>query len=242
MYKNYLFDLYGTLVDINTDEEKKDLWKKLANTYKGYGARYTTRGIKKTYIKLCDEAEKALEEKLNCTNVEISLEEVFEKMFTLKKVNVSKDVVVDIMKLFRKESTKYIRLYDGVLDVLNTLKKKKKKKNLLSNAQYYFTMPEIEVLGIKDFFDGIVISSSEHCKKPDSKFFGILFERYGLKKEESVMIGNDSVNDIDGAKAFGIDSFYIYSNISPESDKDKSVSSTYKSINGNVRDYLTIVK
>lgn len=28
-YKNYLFDLYGTLVDIHTDEENEALWEKL---------------------------------------------------------------------------------------------------------------------------------------------------------------------------------------------------------------------
>ena len=29
-YENYIFDLYGTLVDIHTDEEKTELWEKLA--------------------------------------------------------------------------------------------------------------------------------------------------------------------------------------------------------------------
>lgn len=28
MYNNYIFDLYGTLIDINTDEWNDDLWKK----------------------------------------------------------------------------------------------------------------------------------------------------------------------------------------------------------------------
>ena len=28
-YENYIFDLYGTLVDIHTDEEKTELWEKL---------------------------------------------------------------------------------------------------------------------------------------------------------------------------------------------------------------------
>lgn len=27
MYKNYFFDLYGTLVDIRTDERKPSLWR-----------------------------------------------------------------------------------------------------------------------------------------------------------------------------------------------------------------------
>ena len=30
MYNNYIFDLYGTLIDINTDEWNDDLWKKIA--------------------------------------------------------------------------------------------------------------------------------------------------------------------------------------------------------------------
>ena len=30
MYKNYIFDLYGTLVDIRTDEGKNSLWKKMS--------------------------------------------------------------------------------------------------------------------------------------------------------------------------------------------------------------------
>ena len=29
-YENYIFDLYGTLVDIHTDEEKTELWEGLA--------------------------------------------------------------------------------------------------------------------------------------------------------------------------------------------------------------------
>lgn len=33
MYKNYLFDLYGTLVDIHTDEENGYLWEKLCTLY-----------------------------------------------------------------------------------------------------------------------------------------------------------------------------------------------------------------
>ena len=30
MYQNYIFDLYGTLVDIHTNEKKAYLWKKLS--------------------------------------------------------------------------------------------------------------------------------------------------------------------------------------------------------------------
>lgn len=33
MYNNYIFDLYGTLIDINTDEWNDDLWKKIGILY-----------------------------------------------------------------------------------------------------------------------------------------------------------------------------------------------------------------
>lgn len=46
-YENYIFDLYGTLVDIHTDEEKTELWEKLAQFYGYYGAVYTAEELKK---------------------------------------------------------------------------------------------------------------------------------------------------------------------------------------------------
>ena len=41
MYDNYVFDLYGTLVDIWTEEEKASVWKKLALFYGYHKALYT---------------------------------------------------------------------------------------------------------------------------------------------------------------------------------------------------------
>lgn len=32
MYKNYIFDLYGTLLDIHTNESKKYLWEKMTGS------------------------------------------------------------------------------------------------------------------------------------------------------------------------------------------------------------------
>ena len=48
-YKNYIFDLYGTLVDINTDEWSAQLWKKMAILYGYYGAAYTFKELGKAY-------------------------------------------------------------------------------------------------------------------------------------------------------------------------------------------------
>ena len=39
MYKNYIFDLYGTLIDINTDEWSAKLWKSLQILCAYHGAQ-----------------------------------------------------------------------------------------------------------------------------------------------------------------------------------------------------------
>lgn len=40
MYSNYIFDLYGTLIDINTDESSNEFWYKLSLFYSFKGAIY----------------------------------------------------------------------------------------------------------------------------------------------------------------------------------------------------------
>lgn len=233
MYKNYVFDLYGTLIDINTDEWCDDLWKKMALLYGYHGAHYTFEELNKEYDRLVElEKEKMHAKHPSYTVVDINIENVFNELFTLKKVKVSKELILFIAEAFRCYSTKYIKLYYGVTDLLDTLKANGKKIYLLSNAQRSFTQNELNMLGLTKYFDGIVISSDEECSKPDTNYFKILFDRYSLKKDESIMIGNDYISDIGGASDFGIDSLYIHQSISPEIKGE--LRSTYSVMDGDV--------
>ena len=45
-YDNYIFDLYGTLVDIHTEENDPLVWKKLALLYGYYDADYSSEELK----------------------------------------------------------------------------------------------------------------------------------------------------------------------------------------------------
>ena len=49
MYTNYIFDLYGTLIDINTDEENIEFWYKLSLFYSFKGAIYEAIELKNSY-------------------------------------------------------------------------------------------------------------------------------------------------------------------------------------------------
>ena len=218
MFKNYIFDLYGTLIDINTDEWSDDLWEKMALYYSYKGASYSGKDFHKEYDKLCKkekaEIKKAHPEYKN--DVDIKVEKVFKKLFENKGVEVTDKEILDICAMFRCYSTKYIRLYDGVIDLLDTLKAKGKKIYLLSNAQRSFTMNELNMLGLTPYFDGIFISSDKEVCKPSPYFYNGLVEEYSLDKKECVMIGNDYKADINGSKRAGMKSLYIHQSISPE--------------------------
>lgn len=86
----------------------------------------------------------------------------------------------------------------------------------MSNAQRVFTEPEMRMLGIYDQFDGVLYSSDAGVKKPSFHFYEQLFQKYGLKKEESVMIGNEYQADILGSEKYGIDSMYVFTQQSGE--------------------------
>ena len=233
MYKNYIFDLYGTLIDINTDEWCDDLWEKMAVMYGYKGAHYTFDELNSEYGRLVELEKKAVKKRHpEYKVIDIKIEKVFKKLFTQKGVKVTKLQVAFVAEAFRCYATKYIKLYDGVIDLLDTLKAKGKKIYLLSNAQRSFTENELNMLGLTQYFDGICISSDEECSKPDSCYFKTLFDRYGLNKSESIMIGNDYLSDIGGAADFGIDSLYIHQSISPENEGE--LRSTYTVMDGDV--------
>lgn len=233
MYKNYIFDLYGTLIDINTEEWSKELWKKMVFMYSYRGAQYTPDELNSEYGRLVEKEKKSVRRRHpEFSVIDIKIEKVFRKLYTQKGVKVTKAQVLFTAEAFRCFSTKYIKLYDGVIDLLDTLKANGKKIYLLSNAQRVFTENELNMFGLTPYFDGIYISSDAECSKPDSNYYKALFDKYGLEKSESVMIGNDYISDIGGAHSFGIDSLYIHQSISPEIKGE--LKSNYKVMDGDV--------
>lgn len=231
-YDNYVFDLYGTLVDIHTDESDIMIWNKLAMFYGYYGARYEAKELKSSYEKIVKSEEAQLKKDLEHEGTktktkisyaheaspEIEIENVFKKLYDDKGVQVSKELAVYTGQFFRVMTTDYLKLYPGTKEMLCKLKEKEKKIYLLSNAQRIFTAYEMKQLDIFDLFDDVFISSDFHTRKPDIRFFDELIKSHDIDVKKSLFIGNDSTTDIKGAKECGFDTFYVRSNISPKGD------------------------
>lgn len=211
MYKNYVFDVYGTLVDIHTNEYELATWQKLADTLRFYGVNYSAQELEETYFASCD--LQIQQGKANFQYPEVDVVEIFCQIFANKGKKAGKSLATHLAQEFRAFSTQHIRLYDGVVETLTKLKKAGKKLYVLSNAQSCFTKTELGRLGLRKYFSGIIYSSDYKCAKPDAKLFEALVKKYNLDKKETIYIGNDGFTDVVGARNAKIDCLWIKTNL-----------------------------
>lgn len=196
---NFIFDLYGTLVDIKTDEESDVLWEKIADELCADASE--ARNIQREYLSLC--AERKIGE-----DCEIDLNGVFEDL--LSSHGKDKCDAAALAVKFRELATVRLRLFCGVYQMLCKLKQAGAGVYLLSNAQACFTVPELDRLRLTPLFDGIVISSDVGFKKPSRRIFEIFLDRFRLSAENCIYVGNDMRDDILGASSAGLRSIYIH--------------------------------
>ncbi len=221
--KFVIFDLYGTLMNIHTDEERPSFWEKLAKSLNKY-KEYTAKELREEYLKLCEEFQKEREE--------IEILDVFHILYPTVDSN-------EIAVTFRKLSTDFIHPYFGVKRLLKTLRKEGYKIYLLSNAQSSFTRWELNKFKLVPFFDGIFLSSDLGIKKPNMEYYKTLIEKYSIEVDNAVMIGNDYKNDILPAKELGLKTIYIESNQSYFTDtEDKIVNFSYKKVLNRIHELL----
>ena len=207
-FSDYVFDLYGTLADVCTDERPRAFWTAAAKDAEAFGARYDGETLQKAYLALCaDEVGRraAALPDVPLPYVEPELLNVFRRLLNADEAQANAYAA-----LFRRRSTNRIRPMPHALETLDALRAAGARTFLLSNAQACFTVGELRFLGLSDRFNGIVLSSDAGMKKPYRGLFELLLSRYGIDRRAAVMVGNDKNADIGGAHAAGLKSAYIH--------------------------------
>ena len=98
MYHNFIFDLYGTLVDIHTNENKTSLWKRLALFYSFQGASYTGRELRNRYRQLETAASKVPS---SYTCPEICAADIFRTLYVEKGIQPTEALLTATGQFFR---------------------------------------------------------------------------------------------------------------------------------------------
>ena len=214
-YVNYIFDLYGTLVDIRTDESAPVFWRRMAELYGRCGADYTPAALRERYLRFCAEETARLREITHYVNPEIDLTRVFVRLYEdaprrhpaalAPREDGLELWTAMIASAFRTLSMKRLKLYLGVKKTLAALRERGCGVFLLSNAQRVFTVPELEKLGLADAFDAVYLSSDFGAAKPEPAFLTALLREQGLDTDACLFVGNDPDSDLAVARSCGVD-------------------------------------
>ncbi|MFC2745606.1 MAG: HAD family hydrolase [Parascardovia denticolens] len=201
-YSYALFDLYGTLVDIRTDEGDPGLWKDfhryLADRLTGWPGGHAKPPALASASALEEDLKMRQGEELACREasdpsaapeeIEIDLEPVYRKTladfgFDLGLGYDEREIhslISDAAVFFRRRSRSRLEVFPQAVDLLARLRQEGVMTVLASNAQLLFTEREMEPL--KDSFDRIFISSQVGFKKPSPRFFGRILDSLPLSE------------------------------------------------------------
>ena len=93
---------------------------------------------------------------------------------------------------------------NGTIEILRAIRDSKKYRLYALTNWSAETFPwALDNFEFLHWFEGIVVSGVEKCRKPLPQFFHILFDRYKVNPNEAIFI-DDNVRNIEGARALGL--------------------------------------
>jgi putative hydrolase of the HAD superfamily len=101
-----------------------------------------------------------------------------------------------------------VRLYDDVLPCLDTLREQGIPLGVISNWDRSLERV-LNAAGIADRFETISASMVVGSEKPDTEIFELTLSRMGLKPSEVLHVGDNPLDDGEGARRAGIRSVII---------------------------------
>lgn len=200
MKKAIVFDLYGTLIDIKTDEQDPWIYSVLSQYLSYHAVKIEPAELKRAYFETIDRHFQRSREE----HPEVDVYKIFHVIMKRHgNTRYPKGTVRDTAMLFRSLTRKHFGLFPSLIDTLARLKENYKMA-IISDAQWVFAEPEMEMLGLDRFFKLKIFSSRLGFKKPDVRLFNLALKKLRVRPEDSVYIGDNPNKDLVGSKKAGM--------------------------------------
>lgn len=213
-FKGIIFDINGTLIDIQTDEGNEEIYRGISHflTYQGIPAHRWE--VRDEYYQLMDEQRKMSPEAFpEFDAVELWREYLRRRPEACKALHPQKLKWMPqfLAEMYRGISRYRLQLYPEVKNVLDELSQRYKLA-ALSDAQSAWALPEMQAVDIAGYFKPIIVSGDVGYRKPDIRIFKAALAGLKMRPEEVLFVGNDMYRDIYGASLAGMKSVYFSSN------------------------------
>ena len=115
------------------------------------------------------------------------------------------------------------RLKPGARETLQTLRTAGYRLALLANHNCDRVFQRtVDYLGIRDFFDLCLTSGAVEYRKPDSRFFQIVLDRWDALPYEVVVVGDSLAHDIRGGLELGAQTVLVADTGDPQVAHDNA--------------------
>ena len=173
MYKACIFDLDGTLT--NTLDS---LTYSTNKTLEEMGLETITKDQCRSFV---GDGARCLMERALRASGDTELKRIEEGMEVYSRI-------------FGENCMYHVRPYDGVVQMLDSLKKKGIKIAVFSNKPHLQAIDVVESTFGKGYFDHIQGQSGEFPKKPDPEGLLWILDKLGVSPEEGIYIGDSDVD------------------------------------------------
>ena len=201
------FDVNGTLVEIETDEGREEMFRAAGHylTYQGIDLR--RHEVRARYTQLLKEQQRTSPEEhpeFDAVGIWRSILDEHATAFT-RALPAEKRAQIPLFlaEMYRGISRRRLRLYPFVRDVLDVLRTRYPLA-LVTDAQSAYARAELHQVGLLEYFDPIVVSGDHGFRKPDRRLFQLALDGLGTAAAETLFVGNDMHRDIFGAREAGM--------------------------------------
>jgi putative hydrolase of the HAD superfamily len=202
-----LFDVNGTLVDIETDEGMEEAYRAISHFLTYQGIRVKRGEVRDLYFQIMKEQFAASTEKYPEFDVVAVWREFLRRHATDYTRSLSAEKL-EQMPLFLAEvqrgiSRKRLLAFPQTQEILAQLQSSYQLA-VVSDAQSAYALPELRRAGLAGYFAPIVISGDYGFRKPDPRLFQAALNKLAIGPDEAIFIGNDRFRDVYGARQVGM--------------------------------------
>lgn len=214
-FKGVIFDINGTLSDIQTNEWHDDVYRVISNLLSYQGILLDAEVVKYQYFQIMKEQRAACVDRYP----EFDAIGIFREIIAQHATEFTRTLPIEkiqqlptlLAETHRAASRFRLQPYPGVEETLRQLHPTYHLA-IVSDGQTAYAIPELHAIGLSGYFDPIVISGHFGYRKPDERLFTAALTTMKMEPRQVLCVGNDMYRDIYGAQRLGMKTVFFKSN------------------------------
>lgn len=214
-----LFEPYGTLLEIETDERDWYAYLNLSRFLEYRGVRFSADELRWLWFEKIAAQLAASSERYPEVDVRAAWHALIEERANpCLSLGASgwETFLTDVTLMHRALTRRTLRLMEGVRPLLEALRERV-SVGIVTDSQPDYILPELRTAGILDAFAVTVISGMRGYRKPDRRLFTEALQALHVPAEQALFVGVDTGRDIAGARWAGLRSALV---LTPYGSKD----------------------